>query len=253
MGDDPVAPSAAEKIPRLTPRELDVLQEVGRHWRSVLRDRLGRLAELPVDPTLRFHHHRPGRGRFVEMSLFRPEGPDELEATEEAVKPVSRAGRLVDAVQRIVMGPPLRSSAVAHERMRKLVALPVLSSDLLSSVAYGPEAMLSVLVLAGAVGLRLALPLAAVVVVLMIAVGASYRQTIAAYPSGAGSYIVAGDNLGELAGLAAAVGLLADYVLTVAVSVAAGIAAITSALPSLERWTVPLGLAAITLLLAGNL
>ena len=254
MGEDPVAPSAAETIPRLTPRELDVLEEVGGHWRSVLGERLHGLRDLPVDPSLRFDQRRSrGRGRFVEISMFKPEGPDALEATAEATKPVSRSGRVLESLQRVVLGPPLRSSAVAHEKMRKLVALPVLSSDLLSSVAYGPEAMLSVLVIAGASGLRLALPLSAALVVLMLAVGASYRQTIAAYPSGAGSYIVAGDNLGELPGLAAAVGLLADYVLTVAVSVAAGIAAITSAVPSLDRWSVPLGLAAIALLLAGNL
>jgi amino acid transporter len=255
MSDDPVAPSAAETIPPLSRRELDVLRQVGAHWRSVLGDDLDRLQALPVDPGLRLGS-RDGtrrRGRFVRVSMFRPEGPDGIEATAEATKPFSKAGRVVEWLQRVVIGTPLRSSAVAQEKMRKLVALPVLSSDLLSSVAYGPEAMLAVLVLAGASGLRLALPLAAVLVVLMLAVGASYRQTIAAYPSGAGSYIVAGDNLGEVPGLAAAVGLLADYVLTVAVSVAAGIAAITSAVPSLEAWTVPLGLASIALLLAGNL
>jgi amino acid transporter len=152
-----------------------------------------------------------------------------------------------------VIGPPLRSSAIVQERMRKLVALPVLGSDLFASVAYGPESMLAILVLAGTTGLAVSLPLAGVLVLLMLAVGASYRQTIAAYPSGAGSYIVAGDNLGERAGVTAAVGLLADYILNVAVSVATGIAAITSAVPSLTPYTVELGLGMIAILLAGNL
>ena len=84
--------------------------------------------------------------------------------------------------------------------MRKLVALPVLSSDLLSSVAYGPEAMFAVLVLAGTAALGLSLPIAAALIVLMIAIGVSYRQTIAAYPHGAGSYLVASDNLGPRSG-----------------------------------------------------
>ncbi|MFE4213619.1 APC family permease [Streptomyces sp. NPDC056844] len=137
--------------------------------------------------------------------------------------------------------------------MRKLVALPVLSADALSSVAYGPEAMLAVLVLAGTTGLAYSLPIAATIAFLMLVVGISYRQTIRAYPHGGGSYIVAGDNLGLLPGLMAAGGLLIDYVLTVAVSIASGIAAITSAIPSLAPATVPLGLIMIALLLVGNL
>jgi amino acid transporter len=249
-------PTPAETIPPLSDRELEALREVGRHWNAVLGERLPRLGALPVDPTLRRVGDGARAGRFsrlARVAMFRPEGPDELEATAAAIEPVLRLGRLIERVQRIVIGPPLRSSAVVQERMRKLVALPVLGSDLFSSVAYGPEAMLTVLVLAGTSGLGLSLPLAGVLVVLMLAVGASYRQTIAAYPSGAGSYIVASDNLGERAGVAAAVGLLADYILTVAVSVAAGIAAITSAVPSLTPYTVVLGLGMIALLLAGNL
>ncbi|MEV7776952.1 APC family permease [Kitasatospora sp. NPDC088351] len=137
--------------------------------------------------------------------------------------------------------------------MRKLVALPVLSADALSSVAYGPEAMLAVLVLGGAAGLRYALPVAATIAFLMLAVGVSYRQTIRAYPHGGGSYVVAGDNLGRLPGLVAAAGLMTDYILTVAVSIAAGVEAITSAIPSLTPDIVPIGVGVIALLLAGNL
>jgi amino acid transporter len=252
---DAVTAHPAEMIEPLSAGELEVLRELGRHWRSAAEPLLERVRDLPVDPSLsRFTGAKRGRfGRFAPVSMFKPEGAHELEATAMATEPPSRLGRGIESLQRIVIGPPLGSSAVVHEKMRKLVALPVLSSDLLSSVAYGPEAMLSVLVLAGSHALRLSLPLAAALVALMLAVGASYRQTIAAYPSGAGSYIVAGDNLGELAGLAAAVGLIADYVLTVAVSVAAGIAAVTSAVPSLNGSVVVLGLVVIVVLLAGNL
>ena len=150
-------------------------------------------------------------------------------------------------------GTPLDASAIAVERMRKLVALPILSADALSSVAYGPEAMLAVLVLAGGSGLSWSLPIGAAIAFLMLAVGVSYRQTIRAYPHGGGSYIVASDNLGRVPGLMAAAGLLVDYVMTVAVSIAAGVAAITSAAPSLAPDTTAIGLGVIALLLVGNL
>ena len=104
--------------------------------------------------------------------------------------------------------------------MRKLVALPVLSSDALSSVTYGPEAMLAVLVLAGSAELKVSLPIAAAIIVLMIAVGLGYRQVIRAYPHGGGSYKVASENLGSLAGLLADAGPILDYILTVTVSIA---------------------------------
>ena len=167
--------------------------------------------------------------------------------------PASPVGRLAYDLRRALLGPPLRSSAIAYERMRKLIALPVLSADALSSVAYGPEAMLAMLVLAGSGGLSYSLPIAGVIAFLMLAVGVSYRQTIRAYPHGGGSYIVATDNLGRMPGLVAAAGLMTDYILTVAVSVASGVAAVTSAIPSLSPDTDAIGLAVIVLLLAGNL
>ena len=120
-------------------------------------------------------------------------------------------------------------------------------------MAYGPEAMLAVLALAGSGALGLSLWISLAIVVLMLAVGLSYRQLIRAYPHGGGSYIVADKNLGELPALIAAAGLMTDYVLTVAVSISAGVAAITSAVPGLADHTVPLGLATIAILLAGNL
>ncbi len=133
------------------------------------------------------------------------------------------------------------------------LALPVLSPDALSSVAYGPEAMLAILVLAGSSQLNLSLPIGAVLVALMVSVGLGFRQVIRAYPHGGGSYIVASDSLGAIWGLLAGAGLIVDYILTVAVSVAAGVAAITSALPSVSAVTVPIGLAVIVLLVLGNL
>ncbi|MGH2967140.1 MAG: APC family permease, partial [Solirubrobacterales bacterium] len=165
----------------------------------------------------------------------------------------SRLGRAASSWRRIVLGAPLAGSAVTHERMRKPVGLAILSSDALSSVAYGPEAMLAVLVLAGSGALGLSLWISVAIVVLMLAVGVSYRQLIRAYPHGGGSYVVADKNLGELPALIAAAGLIADYVLTVAVSISAGVAAITSAVPGLANRAVPLGLATIAVLLAGNL
>jgi amino acid transporter len=248
--------SPSEEIPPLNDRELELLREVGRHWADAIGPRGRQLRALPVDPTLGRVSKRlkPTRfGRITPVEMFEPRRRGEAVAKEPAEAPPSRLGRLALTVRRIIVGPPLSSSALIQERMRKLIALPVLGSDLLSSVAYGPEAMLSVLVLAGTAGLAFSAPIAAVLVLLMVVVGISYRQTIRAYPSGAGSYIVAGDNLGEVAGLAAAIGLMTDYILTVAVSIAAGVAAVTSAIPALGPYAVGLGLIAIGILLAGNL
>jgi amino acid transporter len=170
--------------------------------------------------------------------------------SETPPSPLGRAGR---TLRRLVFGPPLDASAIAVERMRKVVALPVLSADALPSVAYGPQTMLAVLVLAGLHGLSYSLPVGAAIVVLMLAVGVSYRQTIRAYPQGGGSYIVASEELGRVPGLMAAAGLLIDYVMTVAVSIASGVAAITSAYPPVQPATVWIGVGVIVILLAGNL
>jgi hypothetical protein len=244
------------EFPPLGRDELDALGETGRQWAAALRGPPRRLTELPVDPALGRYRDAPAPtrlGRFAPVEMFRAEAPDEVVATEPATVPESLFGRALAKVRRIVLGPPLTSAAVVQERMRKLVALPVLSSDLLSSVAYGPEAMITILVLAGSAALGLSLPIAAALVVMMIAVGVSYRQTVRAYPTGAGSYIVASDNLGSRLGLAAAAGLMLDYILTVSVSVASGVAAITSAMPALAPLSVVLGLVVIAVLLGGNL
>ncbi|MFJ2960009.1 APC family permease [Streptomyces sp. NPDC087270] len=239
-------------LPGLDEDQLRVLGEVGQAWAQVSDDADLRRHELPVDPDLGGFPSAEdiGPDRFGRMVRVATLGT--ATAPEEAV-PSSGAARAAYRVRHALIGAPLKSTAVTRERMRKLVALPVLSADALSSVAYGPEALLAVLVLAGTAGLGWTTPIAAAIAFLMLAVGVSYRQTIRAYPHGGGSYIVAGDNLGRVPGLVAAAGLMTDYILTVAVSIASGVAAITSALPSLSPYTVPIGAGVIALLLVGNL
>jgi amino acid transporter len=140
-----------------------------------------------------------------------------------------------------------------HERLSKTVALAVFSSDALSSVAYATEEILLVLVLAGAAAAHLSVPLALAITGLLLIVVVSYQQTIHAYPSGGGSYIVARANLGPTPGLIAAAALLIDYVLTVSVSVAAGVAALTSAFPSLHEHRIAFGVSFIALIAFANL
>jgi len=156
-------------------------------------------------------------------------------------------------LKRVLIGSPLKTTQLAHERLTNVKALAVFSSDALSSVAYATEEILFVLILAGTAALRYSVYVAAAIAVLLIVVGFSYRQTIFAYPSGGGSYIVAKENLSSLAGLVAGAALLIDYVLTVSVSTAAGIAAITSAFPALHGWRVGLCLLAIAMITLGNL
>jgi amino acid transporter len=156
--------------------------------------------------------------------------------------------------KRLLVGRPLPSDRLDHERLNKKTALAVLSSDAISSVAYATDQIL--FVLGGAVGLAAVsyvLPISAVIVGLLVLVGLSYRQTIFAYPGGGGSYTVARENLGVGAGLVAAAALLTDYILTVAVSISGGVAAITSAYPALIPHTVALCLASILLLGVVNL
>jgi amino acid transporter len=251
------APSPDALLPTLDECQLGVLRRVGQQWGRLSGDPQVWQRALPVDPNLGRYpdaqEFRPTRfGRFVAVAGLDGQLPA-VEATTEAEEPPSLPGRIGFRLRRVLLGPPLDASAIAVERMRKLVALPVLSADALSSVAYGPEAMLAVLVLGGSAGLGYSLPISAAIAFLMLAVGVSYRQTIRAYPHGGGSYIVATDNLGRVPGLVAAAGLLTDYIMTVAVSVASGVAAITSAIPSLTSAAVPIGAGAIAVLLVGNL
>ncbi|MDM5245997.1 MULTISPECIES: APC family permease [unclassified Lysinibacillus] len=142
------------------------------------------------------------------------------------------------SLKRYVIGKPLRSDALGEQKLSKTKALAILSSDALSSVAYGPEQILIVLMTVSTVAFWYSLPIAAGVVVLLTALIFSYRQVIYAYPHGGGAYVVSRENLGVNAGLVAGGSLLVDYILTVAVSVSAGTDAITSAFPSLHPYNV---------------
>jgi amino acid transporter len=147
----------------------------------------------------------------------------------------------------------MRSSQLSETLLPKKLAMPVFCSDPLSSVAYATEEILLILSLAGLALLHLAWYVAAIIVALLAVVIVSYRQTCRAYPNGGGAYAVARANLGESAGLAAASALLVDYVLTVAVSVVAGVAALTSAFPELSRHAVSLSVGFVVLLTLTNL
>jgi amino acid transporter len=160
---------------------------------------------------------------------------------------------LLSQLKQLVVGKPIPSHLAHHERLSRFTGLAVLSSDPLSSVAYATEEILRVLILGGVGALSLSSPISVVIAAILAIVVFSYRQTIHAYPGGGGAYIVAKDNLGETPALIAAGALLIDYVLTVAVSIAAGVAAITSALPHLHLNRVEMALGFVTVLTLGNL
>jgi amino acid transporter len=162
-------------------------------------------------------------------------------------------GGAYSSFKRLILGRPIPTHLAHHERLSRLTGLAVLSSDALSSVAYATEEILLVLVAGGLGVLHLATPIALVIATLLAIVVFSYRQTIHAYPSGGGAYIVSKDNLGINAALIAAAALLIDYTLTVAVSIAAGVAAVTSAFPSLHVNRVELSLGFLVVLAIGNL
>jgi amino acid transporter len=174
-------------------------------------------------------------------------------ASLETEAPRSAWGRIFARVKRVLIGRPISSEHSIHERLTNLKALAILSSDPLSSVAYATEEIFHILLLAGIGALAFGMPIAIAITVLMIIVVASYRQTIAAYPRGGGTYIVAKDNLGTLPGLIAASSILIGYILTVAVSVAAGIAAIYSLVPELRPYRVEICIGVIVFVTIANL
>ena len=180
---------------------------------------------------------------------FRYLGPGVLEAKLEAQAPRTAQQRRMATIRGVLFGRPLSSAADLTERLPKWKALPVFSSDVMSSVAYATGAMMLILVGAGPDTFKYVLPISAVVVTLLVIVTFSYRQTIRAYPNGGGSYIVAHANLGVLAGLTAAASLLTDYVLTVAVSVSSGVQALYSAFPVIKEMGLAVPLIALSILL----
>ena len=157
------------------------------------------------------------------------------------------------SLKRLLVGQPIPSHLAHHERLSRVTGLAVLSSDALSSVAYATDFILATLVVAGTAAFGYAIPISLVIATLLAIVAFSYRQTIHAYPTGGGAYIVAKENIGPMAGLIAAASLLVDYTLTVAVSISAGVLAITSAFPQLDPYRVEMCLAFLAVLTIGNL
>ena len=227
--------------------------------RPKVRSRPHRGPEISPDltGTLRRRGTHPG-DRYVKVVRrhtddLKPVRPGFLVASEASLEGTGGMRRMLLRSKRFLIGPPLTTAAAAHERLTKTKALAVLSSDALSSVAYASEEILRVLLLAGLGALSLSLPIGAAIVALLLIVGASYRQTIKAYPHGGGSYIVAKDNLGTTPALVAGGALLVDYVLTVAVSISSAVAAMVSAFPSLHQHLVLTGALFILLITVLNL
>ena len=214
-----------------------------------------------VDPLLEVREKRRGkRPGDAYVRIVRP-FEDEFERSDEGTLIASEKTILdrrgwhaaLRGLRTFLIGRPISSDHEEHERLSKVKALAVFSSDNISSSAYGPEEIMRVLALAGAGALFLTVQLAALIIVMLAIVTISYRQTIKAYPMGASSYIVASDNLGDRAGILAASALLIGYVVTVAVSVSAGVAAMTSIIPEIYDYKVYISVALVALLMLGNL
>src|SRR5579885_2477885 len=157
------------------------------------------------------------------------------------------------AISDWLFGRRLATLEEEHQRVGVLAGIPMLGLDALASAAYGPEAALTLLIPLGAGGIRSIAPITTLILALLTIVYFSYRQTIAAYPHGGGSYTVAKENLGTAPGLLAAAALMLDYGLVVAVGISAGIGALVSALPALQPYTLPLCLATLTFITIVNL
>lgn len=214
--------------------------------------------ETPETPSLEERTTKAGRlpgNRYVKLHRsagFRRRG-DRYIASEEILEPAGPVGRAYEAIRRFLFGKRLSMEAEESERLSVFTGLAILGSDNISSSAYATEEAMRVLALAGVGALVFTTPIAIAVVGVLAIVILSQSQVIRAYPNGGGSYVVASDNLGTLPGLVAAAALLIDYVLTVAVSTAAGVQAITSFRPELHPYAVAIGLVFIGILMVGNL
>jgi amino acid transporter len=214
-----------------------------------------------VDPLLEVREKR--RGKRLGDSYVRIVRPyeDEFERSDDGTLIASEKTILerrgwhsaLRGLRTFLIGRPISTEQEEHERLTKVKALAIFSSDNISSSAYGPEEIMRVLAFAGIASLFLTVQLAALIIVMLAIVTISYRQTIKAYPMGASSYIVASDNLGDRAGILAASALLIGYVVTVAVSVSAGVAAMTSIVDGIVPYKVPITIGLVGLLMLGNL
>ena len=217
--------------------------------------------EGPLEPHTQLQELQQGRkpgSRYYrliprEKQVLRHVAPGEYEATAAILQPTSGPGRIGYRLRRALIGAALPSKALAHQRLGKTKALAIFSSDNLSSTAYATEEILLALILAGTVALTHSIPIAIAIVVLAAVVVTSYRQILRAYPAGGGAYAVAKENLGTLPSLSVGSALLVDYVLTVAVSVAAGVAAITSAVPELRDARIEIAVALVVVLALAHL
>src|SRR5690348_15580995 len=153
----------------------------------------------------------------------------------------------------LLLGKPLASDQARAECIGVAAGIPIFGLDALSSAAYGPEAALTLLIPLGAAGVQYVVPISFSIIALLIIVYTSYRQTIAAYPGGGGSYTVARENLGSRTALLAAAALIVDYILVVAVGISAGVGALVSAVPDLQPHTLELCLGILVLVTLINL
>lgn len=218
------------------------------------------MTDGPDDEAPSLEERRAQRGRLPGDRYVRYVRPREFRrergvwvTTPEALAPTSALGRVYERARRVLLGRRLATEAESEERLSKKTGLAVLASDNISSSAYATEEAMRVLALAGTAALALTMPIALAVVGVLAIVVLSESRVIRAYPGGGGSYAVAKENLGVQAGLVAAAALLIDYVLTVAVSTAAGVAAISSFVPALRDERVLWGVVVIAVLALGNL
>jgi amino acid transporter len=253
------APDAAASRPeaQLSPDELRILEDASRAWREVPR---AMPARGGFDPDLELSEERGSRPGEHYVRIVRPKrkgfervGPGLLQATRRVSEPRTGMARTMARFRRRILGSPLETRQFGHQRLSKLLALAILSSDSLSSVAYGPEAILAVLAVAGGVAYSAFLPILGAILFLLVSLILSYRQVIHEYPSSGGSYVVARENLGATAGLIAGAALITDYVLTVSVSVTSGVTQIASAAPGIHPYIAGISVGFITLIMLGNL
>ncbi|GAC1329524.1 MAG: APC family permease [Candidatus Dormibacteria bacterium] len=240
------------------PSTADLITAAREAWMS---DPLPDSPQNLLEPSLHSYYDEEDMGGAGVLRFYRDATEAPLRRLDDATLRASihgsRArlgmGKRVADLRSVLLGQPISTARQAHERLTKVKALAVLSSDALSSVAYATDQILSVLVLAGTATLFLSLPIGAAILLVLILVTLSYRQTVKPYPTGGGSYVVAKDNLGVVPGLTAAAALMTDYVLTVAVSISAGVLAVRSALPAMKPYVVIVGVVVIALLVLGNL
>src|SRR5450830_681649 len=186
-------------------------------------------------------------------AFFRYAGPGVMVAKAAASAPTTAVGRRLARVRAFVFGKPLSSAQEIEERLSKKLALPIFSSDAISSSAYATDEILRVLVLAGLAWMTWSIWVAAAIALMLTIVAFSYRQVCRGYPSGGGAYVVARENLGPNFGLIAAAALMVDYVMTVAVSSASALANLGSAFPSINPFRVEICAIVIILVTAANL